>query len=289
MTLSTGKSTTTTDNRVKTTGEVFTPDSIVNEMLDESDKLITRHTPQTSAVTSDYIDYIDRIILEPTCGNGNFLIRILERKLQRLLSIQNELDQTLKEINLLRCLSSIHGIDITAENVVTSKLRMLELIETGKTDIFELGYKTPKPFNIGTGFGLSSNMRKSIQSILDRNIQCGNLLTNEKLLIWKSNYITDIWSIDKSKLLIGDSLIRTDTTQSNIGELEITQYNFDLETKTVQLRTKLLSDMKNHREVYTPATKSVPYSHLYELESPPVYTSDAINNLEEDIEDEFNF
>jgi hypothetical protein len=157
---------------------------------------------------------------------------------------------------------------------------MLELLETGKTDIFELGYKTPQPFSIGTGFSLTPDMRKSVQSILDRNIQCGNLLTNEKLSIWKSSYVSDIWNLDKNKLSIGDSLLRTDQP---IGELEITQYNF--ENNTVQLRTKTLQNMKNHKEVYSQATRQVPYSRLYELGSPQIYVKDIID-IEED---EFDF
>jgi len=53
--------------RVRDYGEVFTPDFIVNDMLD----LIKNETER-----------IESRFLEPACGDGNFLAPILERKLE---------------------------------------------------------------------------------------------------------------------------------------------------------------------------------------------------------------
>ena len=52
--------------RVRDHGEVFTPDFIVNDMLD----LVKRETER-----------IDSRFLEPACGDGNFLSEIMKRKL----------------------------------------------------------------------------------------------------------------------------------------------------------------------------------------------------------------
>ena len=52
--------------RVSAYGEVFTADREVNAMLD----LVKEETER-----------IDSRFLEPACGNGNFLARILQRKL----------------------------------------------------------------------------------------------------------------------------------------------------------------------------------------------------------------
>ena len=49
-------------------GEVFTPDKIVNDMLNLVDEQIKA------------LDFISAIFLEPACGYGQFLIRILYRK-----------------------------------------------------------------------------------------------------------------------------------------------------------------------------------------------------------------
>ena len=53
--------------RVKDHGEVFTPDFIVNDMLD----LVKNETER-----------IESRFLEPACGDGNFLAPILVRKLE---------------------------------------------------------------------------------------------------------------------------------------------------------------------------------------------------------------
>lgn len=53
-------------SRVRNHGEVFTAEREVNAMLD----LVKNETER-----------IDSRFLEPACGNGNFLIKILERKL----------------------------------------------------------------------------------------------------------------------------------------------------------------------------------------------------------------
>ncbi|NCU41374.1 MAG: SAM-dependent DNA methyltransferase, partial [Candidatus Moranbacteria bacterium] len=50
--------------RVRDHGEVFTPDFIVNDMLD---------------LVKDETKNIDSRFLEPACGDGNFLIEVLRR------------------------------------------------------------------------------------------------------------------------------------------------------------------------------------------------------------------
>ena len=52
--------------RVADHGEVFTPASMVEAMLD---------------LVKDETERIDSRFLEPACGSGNFLVRILQRKL----------------------------------------------------------------------------------------------------------------------------------------------------------------------------------------------------------------
>ena len=52
--------------RVKKFGEVFTPEFIVKQMCDLCEPTISQ---------------VDRKVFEPTCGNGNFLVEILNRKL----------------------------------------------------------------------------------------------------------------------------------------------------------------------------------------------------------------
>ena len=89
--------------RVKDFAEVFTNEREVKAMCD----LIPKET----------WDNIESTFLEPCCGTGNFLVEILERKLQRC---KDERDG-------LKALASIVGIDIQQDNVDESRVRMLEI------------------------------------------------------------------------------------------------------------------------------------------------------------------
>lgn len=253
------------EDRVKTNGQVFTPDSIVNEMLDETDKKLAEHFGVNTGEEISDGDYISYIVLEPTCGDGNFIIRELERKLLR---VQNYTGQE-QEIALLKAVSSIHGIELTAENVIATKLRMMQLIETGSTRIFELEYKQPQPFKT-TRFNLSEDMKKCIHYILDRNIQCGDSLKSMRYSIKKSSYINDIWNMQLEVFNRANGLFTTDT--DHYSELALTQYDF--EDKQVAIRERTYKNMHSDNEVYQNTTGYIPYNLLYTLPSLEVFTSE---------------
>lgn len=87
--------------RISEFGEVFTSEREVNAMLD---------------LVSDETHRIDSRFLEPACGDGNFLIEVLHRKLEAVgkLYSKNQIDY---EKNALIAVSSIYGIDILRDNV----------------------------------------------------------------------------------------------------------------------------------------------------------------------------
>jgi type I restriction-modification system DNA methylase subunit len=87
--------------RVKDYGEVFTNEREVKAMCD--------------TIPPEIWANISSTFLEPACGNGNFLVEILERKL----SLCGE-DAQLG----LVALKSIYGIDIQADNVEECKIRL---------------------------------------------------------------------------------------------------------------------------------------------------------------------
>lgn len=88
--------------RVSKFGEVFTNEREVKAMCD--------------LVKNCFVD-IQTTFLEPCCGNGNFLVEILERKLKLCKNHQDGLS----------ALTSIYGIDIQADNVEESRSRLLML------------------------------------------------------------------------------------------------------------------------------------------------------------------
>ncbi|MCM1009341.1 MAG: hypothetical protein NC390_00495 [Fusobacterium sp.] len=69
---------------------------------------------------------IDSRFLEPACGDGNFLVAILERKLKVVV----ERYRTKKvdfEVQMLSALASIYGIDLLEDNIELAINRMLEI------------------------------------------------------------------------------------------------------------------------------------------------------------------
>ena len=85
------------DERVKDTGEVFTPPELINEMLDELDY--------------DWDKMPDRTFLDPTCGSGNFLVELAKRGVHP---------------------KNIFGVDLMQDNVDKTKERLAEIFKSQK-------------------------------------------------------------------------------------------------------------------------------------------------------------
>jgi SAM-dependent methyltransferase len=87
-------------DRIRKTGEVFTPPELVNEMLDHL----------RFAMWEDH-----RTFLDPACGDGNMLVEVLKRKL----SYGHNPDIALR---------SIFGIDIMPDNIDRCRHRLLDIV-----------------------------------------------------------------------------------------------------------------------------------------------------------------
>lgn len=108
-----------TRQRVRDLAEVFTHEREVKAMLD----LIPDMFPAGS------IGLVDAKFLEPACGSGNFLEAILRRKLAGI-RFGKVKSAARYEHWLLRALASIHGVDISEDNVEESRVRMLEVLRS---------------------------------------------------------------------------------------------------------------------------------------------------------------
>jgi hypothetical protein len=135
--------------RVSTHGEVFTADREVNAMLD----LVKQETER-----------VDSRFLEPACGNGNFLVRILERKLAVVERMYQPQGRNVYELNAIIALGSIYGIEIQDDNVHECRDRLY--------GIFERAYSKLYPDTSAAGEFL-----RSARYILERNILWGDALT----------------------------------------------------------------------------------------------------------------
>lgn len=97
--------------RVADHGEVFTPTWMVDAMLD----LVKGETER-----------IDSRFLEPACGSGNFLVRILQRKLTAVELKFGKSDFEKGHYALL-ALMCTYGIELLADNIVECRENMLEI------------------------------------------------------------------------------------------------------------------------------------------------------------------
>ena len=98
--------------RVADHGEVFTPAWMVEAMLD----LVKGETER-----------IDSRFLEPACGSGNFLVRILQRKLAAVELKYGKSDFEKRHFALL-ALMCCYGIELLADNIAECRANMLEII-----------------------------------------------------------------------------------------------------------------------------------------------------------------
>jgi len=136
--------------RVRDLAEVFTADREVNAMLD---------------LIGDSSYSIDYRYLEPSCGNGNFTVAILERK---MLTVSNKYKK-LKDFEFytLMALGSIYGVDIASDNVKEARLRMKNVIVNGFS-----GFQNSRQPTEG--------FYKSVDYVLKHNIIKGDMLNGER-------------------------------------------------------------------------------------------------------------
>ena len=116
--------------RCKQTAEVFTPPHLVNQMLD---KLHSNWSAE-----ENYLD--------PACGDGNFLVEVLKRKLQ------NGKDELL-------AIGQVWGVELMEDNVELCKMRLLDMI--------------------------SEKNKNIAKTILDKNIVCSSIFDWD-IKKWKS-------------------------------------------------------------------------------------------------------
>lgn len=128
--------------RVADHGEVFTNPREVNAMLD---------------LVRDESFRLDSRFLEPACGDGNFLIEILRRKLSLLNDVKS---QTEWEFKSLIAVGSCYGIDILPDNAEACRERLFAevMCRMDKKDCSD-GYDA------------------SLRYMLQKNIVCGDALT----------------------------------------------------------------------------------------------------------------
>ena len=133
--------------RVADHGEVYTAKREVNAMLD----LVKEETER-----------IDSRFLEPACGTGNFLVEILNRKME---AVRKKFSKNRYEYDLAsaQAVSSMYGVELLPDNVETCQNRLLQqYLET---------YQQHQHVDA------SPELERCIRFLLMKNILCGDALT----------------------------------------------------------------------------------------------------------------
>jgi hypothetical protein len=91
---------TKTKERIKKTGEVFTPSWLVNQMLDKIDE---------SSFSTPGKTFVD-----PACGNGNILVEVVRRKIKNGCTAYQSLMTT-------------YGVDIMPDNIDECRERLIDV------------------------------------------------------------------------------------------------------------------------------------------------------------------
>ena len=148
-------------DRVRDLAEVYTAEREVNAMLD---------------LLGDVNWNLNTTYLEPACGNGNFLVAILARKLNIVRETKRPIKQIEAEFMILKAVASIHGVDIDQENVEQARARM-------RVDVVDFLSETFNTWKVQSPFWTALDI------ILETNIQQGDMLNGtDKIFIteWKT-------------------------------------------------------------------------------------------------------
>jgi len=201
--------------RVIEHGEVYTSEREVNNMLD----LVKQETER-----------LDSRFLEPACGDGNFLIKVLERKMNVLVSRYKK-NQYEFEKHSVVVISSIYGIDILRDNVEETQNRLFNYFN-------EVYSKTFKGLE-------NKELLTTVCYVLGKNIIHGDALSLKKVGSDKPVVFCE-WS------LVNNSIKRRDFTFEHLLQ------NPPLEGPN------LFSDLGEDVFIPTP-TKAYPLTHYLKL------------------------
>jgi hypothetical protein len=133
--------------RVADHGEVFTPAWMVEAMLD----LVKGETER-----------IDARFLEPACGSGNFLVRILQRKLAAV-ELKYGKSEFEKQHYALLALMCTYGIELLPDNIAECRENMLKIF----ADYLKID--------------ASNDLYRAAMNVLSQNLVHGDALTMRTL------------------------------------------------------------------------------------------------------------
>jgi SAM-dependent methyltransferase len=141
--------------RIKQTGEVFTPPELVNEMLDK--------------LPEDQWTDPSKTFIDPACGNGNFLVEVIRRKIEA-------------GAQPLHALMTTYGVDIMPDNITECQQKLVRVAyELSGADSIPVTFSLAVRRNIKLGHTLSFE----IDDIFDKK-------PSKELRQWREQQIKEI-------------------------------------------------------------------------------------------------
>lgn len=180
-------------DRVRDLGEVFTPPAVVNDMLDLLPAAMWEPHPSPT-------------FLEPAAGDGNFLVAILERKLNSVSAARAAgtlpagSDKAAVEFHGLEALASIYGVDISTENIA------------GGPD----------------GDGARDRMLATFASWF--KVEASSRLTSRSVLMASAS-----WIVERNLLVANMLPFEADGSPSRRSSLPLVEYRWDPATRSVEV------------------------------------------------------
>lgn len=166
-------------DRVKNLGEVFTPKKTVDFMLNQPE-------------INEKVNNLNATFLEPSAGEGAFLVEILNRKLKA--AIKQSKTQKEMQNNFLLVLSTLYGIELMEDNVEMLVMNMNSTFQ-------QMYFKNFKPEE------QNNKVLKSAQEIIRANMAQGDALTR--------------------KTATGDPIIFSEWKPIGKTKVQRTEYTFD--------------------------------------------------------------
>ena len=206
--------------RISDHGEVFTNEREVNAMLD---------------LVNDETERIESRFFEPACGDGNFLIKVLERKLSVVERRYKKNSDEYERYSIL-ALSSIYGVELLEDNTNACRNRLYEFWNSEYI-------KNCKNF-------CNNETRESAKYIIQRNILNGDALTlrdsNENPIIFSEWSAINSNKIKRRDFRL-DQLLEAQEEQISIFTVE---WEFDKDSKAFIPKPVAEFPPTNYKEVY---------------------------------------
>jgi hypothetical protein len=193
--------------RIADHGEVFTPAWLVDAMLN----LLEGETER-----------IDARFLEPACGSGNFLVRVLQRKLAAVERKFGKSDFEKSHYALLAIMCT-YGIELLPDNIAECRANLLELL----ADYLAIDE--------------SVDLHRAASYVLSQNLVHGNALT--------------------MRTIGGESITFAEWGYLGKGKFQRRDFRLEILTQTSAVREEgsLFEDLGKH-EVFSPTKVYLPMS-----------------------------